>query len=165
MAAGHRHIGMERSDVERIQTTCPEEGDRRGTSNVGAPDVVGSSVRQIPQQIGTFPVAVIREAGARLAPDPFVADLAAKPLHVLAVDIHAVVALEDIHQFAAAKARIDPVDLVQQALGADVLRVLGIILLDRLRAGDSEEFTLFSHAQFGFKTRTRPPQSKLKPWP
>ena len=70
----------------------------------------------MPQQVGILAVAVVRDAGARLAPDRLVADLAAHALQALAVDVHAVIALEDGHQAAASLAGIDHVNLVQQAL-------------------------------------------------
>ena len=86
----------------------------------------GRVIVKMPQQVGILAVAVIRDAGARLAPDRLVADLAAEPLHALAVYLHAVIALEKGHQLAAAEARIDHVDFVQQAFDADVLRVFTV---------------------------------------
>lgn len=52
MASGHGHVG-----------------------DVGAPYMIGSSDRQGPQQVGIFAVTVVRNAGARLAPNRFVGDL------------------------------------------------------------------------------------------
>jgi hypothetical protein len=102
VAAGHRHVG-----------------------DVGAPDLVGSGNLQIPQQVGILAVAVIRNTGARLAPDRFVTHLPPKSLHALAVDVHAVITLEDDRSFTAAKARIDHGYFVQQAFDPDVFRVYG----------------------------------------
>ena len=102
VAAGHRHVG-----------------------DVGAPDLIGPGDRQVPQQVGIFTVAVVRDAGARLAPDRLVADLAEQPLQALAVDFHAVIVPEDGHQAAASQAEIDHVDFVQQALDAEVFGVPG----------------------------------------
>ena len=79
----------------------------------------------MPQQVGIFAVAVVRDAGARLAPDRLVADLAAQALQALAVDFHAVIALEDGHQTTAAQAGIDHEYFVQPPLDADVFLALG----------------------------------------
>ena len=53
------------------------------------------------------------------------AHLTAQPVQSLAVDLHAVVALQHRHQPSTAEARVDQVDLVQQPLDADVLRIFG----------------------------------------
>jgi len=71
VAAGHRHVG-----------------------NVGAPDLDGSGHLQIPEQVGIFAVAEVRNPRARLAPDRFVPHLPTESWHALAVDVHAVIALQ-----------------------------------------------------------------------
>ena len=126
VATGHRHVG-----------------------DVRAPDVVRARDGEVAQQAGILAVAAVRDAGARLAPDRLVADLAPEPLQAFAVDFHAVIARKDGHQAAASQAGIDHVDLVQQPLDADVLRVLQDGLIIHRRAGDAEQFTLSSHADFG----------------
>ena len=89
VVAGHRHVG-----------------------DVGAPDLVGSGHLQIPEQVGIFAVAVVRNPRARLTPDRFGTHLPTEPWHALAVNLHAVIALEDDRSFTAAKARINHGDFI-----------------------------------------------------
>ncbi len=69
-------------------------------------------------------MAVVRNAGARFAPDRFVTDLAANPLESLAIDFHTVVALKDRHQTTATEAWVDHECFVQEAFDANVLLAL-----------------------------------------
>ena len=67
---------------------------------------------------------VVGHARPGAAVDRLLAHLAPQPLEALAVDRDAVVARQDGHQTAASQARVDEVDLVEDALDTQILRVL-----------------------------------------
>ena len=85
----------------------------RYISDVGAPNLVGPLDGEISQQIWVFTVPVVRDAGARLAPNRLVAYLPAQAVQALAVDLYAVFALQHCHEPPTPEARVDQVNFVQ----------------------------------------------------
>ena len=79
----------------------------RYVRNVGTPDLVGPLDGEFSQQIWVFTVLIVRDAGARLAPNCLVAHLTAQAVQALAVDLYAVLALQHRHEAPTAEARVD----------------------------------------------------------
>jgi hypothetical protein len=72
-----------------------------------------------------------------------------EPLDPLAIDLLAVVALENRHQPTAPQAGIQQIDLVQPAFDLAILLTLSDGFVVRRGSSHAQKFTLFPHAQVG----------------
>ncbi len=117
--------------------------------NVGTPDLVGPLDGEFSQHIWVFTVPVVRDAGARLAPNRLVAHLTAQAVHALAVDLYAVFAFQHSHEPPTAEARVDQVDFVQQSFDANFFRIFSDWILSSSGTRHAKQLALPSHADYG----------------
>lgn len=88
--------------------------------------MVGSRHFQVAQQVGVFAMGFLPLAGV-VSTTPYCLQphLAPQPLEALAIDVLAVVALQDFHQPPRADARVDQVDFIHKTREFSILGALG----------------------------------------
>ena len=92
-------------------------------------------------------MAVVRDGGPRLAVDGLDPHFMTQTLQPFSVHLEPMLARQNGLQTPGSETGVDEVDLIKQALDAEVLRALSNRLVIDRRPGHLEEFALFSHAE------------------